>query len=128
MLNRGAKIDKEQSGYCLYYYSYTELHILDHSSEDETQAAFLGVAMFFLFLIIAICVPGALYSEALFKDKENSTMRTELNAADASMLVVKMAKVMLIKTKESSYTHYIFAIFTIAPFLDIGIIVLATIC
>ena len=59
MLNRGAKIDKELSGYCLYYYSYTELHILDHSSEDETQGAFLGVAMFFLFLIIAIFVSQA---------------------------------------------------------------------
>ena len=124
VLNRGAKINKELSGYCLYYSSSTELHILDHSSEDETQAAFLSVAMFFLFLIIAICVPVALYSEALFKDGENSTMRTELNEVDASMFVVKIAKVMLIKTKESSCTHYIVAIFTIAPFLDIGIIVL----
>ena len=124
VLNRAAKISKELSGYCLYYFSYTELHILDHSSEDKTQAAFLSVAMFFLFLIIAICVPVALYSEALFKDGENSTRRTELNEVDASMFVVKIAKVMLIKTKESSCTHYIVAIFTIAPFLDIGIIVL----
>lgn len=107
----------------MYYLSYTDLHILDHSTEDETQKVFLGMAMFFLFLIIAICVPVALYSEVLFQDGENTAI-TEPNQLDASMVVVKIAKVMLIKTKESSYKHYIFAIFTIAPFLDIGIIVL----
>ena len=117
-------MDKELTGYCLYYFSYTELHILDHSTEEETQKVFLVMAMFFLFLIIAICVPVALYSEVLFQDGENATTITEPNQLDASMVVVKIAKVMLIKTKESSYTHYIFAIFTIAPFLDIGIIVL----
>ena len=124
MLNRAAEMDKELTGYCLYYFSYTELHILDHSTEEETQKVFLVMAMFFLFLIIAICVPVALYSEVLFQDGENATTITEPNQLDASMVVVKIAKVMLIKTKESSYTHYIFAIFTIAPFLDIGIIVL----
>ena len=117
-------MDKELTGYCLYYFSYTELHILDHSTEEETQKVFLVMAMFFLFLIITICVPVALYSEVLFQDGENATTITEPNQLDASMVVVKIAKVMLIKTKESSYTHYIFAIFTIAPFLDIGIIVL----
>ena len=73
-------MDKEPTGYCLYYFSYTntDLHILDHSTEDETQKVFLGVAMFFLFLIIAICVPVALYSEVLFQDWENTAI-TEPN-------------------------------------------------
>ena len=135
-------MNKELTGYCLYYFSNTELHILDNSTEDVMQRIFLVVAIFFLCLVIAICVPVALYSEVLFKvDEENSTRSdpeenstgsdpeenstrsdSKPNELDASMVVVKIAKVMLIKTKESSYMYYIASIFTIAPFLDIGIL------
>ena len=110
MLNRAAKVNKELTGYCSYYFTYTELHILDHYIEDVVQRIFLIIAVFSLCLIIAICVPLAMYSE-----------ESDPNKTDESMLVVKLARQMLIKIK-TSYMYYVFAFFTMAPFLDIGIL------
>ena len=118
MLNRAAKVNKELTGYCSYYFTYTELHILDHYIEDVVQRIFLIIAVFSLCLIIAICVPLAMYSEVLFPLESEES---EPNETDESMLVVKLARQMLIKIK-TSYVYYVFAFFTIAPFLDIGIL------
>ena len=118
MLNREAKVNKELTGYCSYYFTYTELHILDHYIEDVVQRTFLIIAVFSLCLIIAICVPLAMYSEVLFPLESEGP---EPNKTDESMVVVKLARQVLIKIK-TSCVYYVFAFFTIAPFLDIGIL------
>ena len=111
-------MNKELTGYCSYYFTYTELHILDHYIEDVVQRIFLIIAVFSLCLIIAICVPLAMYSEVLFP-LENK--KPKPNKTDESMVVVKLARQVLIKIK-TSCVYYVFAFFTIAPFLDIGIL------
>ena len=122
MLNRAAKVNKELTGYCSYYFTYTELHILDHYIEDVVQRIFLIIAVFSLCLIIAICVPLAMYSEESDETDESMVVvKLEPNKTDESMLVVKLARQMLIKIK-TSYVYYVFAFFTMAPFLDIGIL------
>ena len=118
MLNREAKVNKELTGYCSYYFTYTELHILDHYIEDVVQRTFLIIAVFSLCLIIAICVPLAMYSEVLFPLESEGP---EPNKTDESMVVVKLARQVLIKIK-TSCVYYVFAFFTTAPFLDIGIL------
>ena len=152
VLNRAAKVDKALAGYCLYYKYHTDLKILglSNSTEDigSLQQVFFVTAIFFLCLIIAIRVPAALYSVIVIPinsgqsltTKQTSTSgdnsKTENNqapmnedsrgftASTASTITDRLEKQTLYNIKESNYTHYFFAIFAIAPFLDIGIIIL----
>lgn len=122
------------------YYKYdTDLEILGlgNSTEDIglLQQVFFVTAMIFLCLIIAIRVPVVLYvvpvnsgqsPTAPSRSGDNSTATNQVDSRglEASTVVDNLGKQMLNKIRESNYIHYFFAIFAIAPFLNIGIILL----
>ena len=132
-------MDKALTGYCLYYKYDTDLEILGlgNSTEDIglLQQVFFVTAIIFLCLIIAIRVPVALYvvpvnsgqsPTAPSRSGDNSTATNQVDSRglEASTVVDNLGKQMLNKIRESNYIHYFFAIFAIAPFLNIGIILL----
>ena len=131
-------MDKALTGYCLYYKYHTDLKTLGLSTEDVglLQQVFFVTAVIFLCLIIAIRIPAALYVVPVNKSpttppksEDNSTstineVDSSLRGFEASTVTDKVVKQTLNKISESNYTHYFFAIFAIAPFLNIGIILL----
>ena len=128
-------MDKALTGYCLYYKYHTDLKTLGLSTEDVglLQKVFFVTAVIFLCLIIAIRIPAALYVVPVNKspttppksgDNSTSTNEVDSRGFEASTVIDKLGKQMLNKISESNYTHYFFAIFAIAPFLNIGIILL----
>ena len=131
--NIAAKEKRALTGYCQYYFNHydTDPHILDNSTEDTLQKVFLSIAIIFLWLIIAISVPAALYTVILIKTGKKSTtepsLTTEQTATEdewqnrSTKLARGVIKI-LVKTRDSSDVYYIIAVFTIAPFLDISII------
>ena len=106
----------ELAGYCRCL--DTDFQILGGHVEDiiVAQQVFLAAAILFLWLIIAIRVPAALYSVTVV----SITGEREF---EETVLADRLQRQILYKIKESSYIHYFFGIFTIAPFLDIGIII-----
>ena len=117
----------------MYYFNRTDPHLLHNSTEDTLQQIFLIIAIIFLWLVIAISVPAALYSEIPIKTGEEPTTdqgsanKQTANDADwqtASTTAARLVKRALAETRESSYVYSIIAAFTIAPFLDIILIVL----
>ena len=139
-----AKENEALNGYCLYYFNQTDPHLLDDSTEDTLQQIFLIVAILFLWLIIAVSVPAALYSEIPIKtgkkptteqssstveqgstNEQNSTTKTTTNNwENESTKLIRTTKKALAKTRESSDTYSIIAVFIIAPILDIILIAL----
>lgn len=103
----------ELAGYCRCL--NTDLQIL---VEDiiVAQQVFLAAAILFLCLIIAIRVPAALYSVSVVSI-------TGERGFEETVWADRLQRQILYKIKESSYIYYFFGIFTIAPFLDIGIII-----
>ena len=136
VLNRDNKVNIALTGYCrLYNLDHTA--DLDHDVEGivVAQQVFLTTAIFFLCLIIAIRVPVALYvvpvnsgqsPTAPSRSGDNSTATNQVDSRglEASTVVDNLGKQMLNKIRESNYIHYFLAIFAIAPFLNIGIILL----
>ena len=129
--NIAAKKNRALTGYCLYYFNHTDPHILDNTAEDTLQQVLLLIAIIFLWSIIAISVPAALYSVILIKTGKKSTTEpsstTEQTANEdewqnVSTTLARAVIKVLVKTRESSDVYYIIAVFTIAPFLDISII------
>ena len=145
-----AKENEALNGYCLYYFNQTDPHLLDDSTEDTLQQIFLIVAILFLWLIIAVSVPAALYSVIPIKtgkkptteqssstaeqgstNEQNSaneqgstTKKTTNNWENESTKLIRTTKKALAKTRESSDTYSIIAVFIIAPILDIILIAL----
>ena len=132
-------MDKALTGYCLYYKNHTDLEILGLGNSTEgiglLQQVFFVTAIVFLCLIIAIRVPVALYvvpvnngqsPTAPSRSGDNSTATNEVDSRglEASTVVDNLGIQILNKVRESNYTHYFFAIFAIAPLLNIGIILL----
>ena len=128
-------MDKALTGYCLYYKYHTDLKTLGLSTEDVglLQQVFFVTAVIFLCLIIAIRIPAALYVVPVNnspktppKIGDNSTSANEVDSRgfEASTVIGKLGEKVLNKISESNYIHYFFAIFAIAPFLNIGIILL----
>ena len=115
--HKAAKEDRALAGYCLYYFHHIDPHILDNSAEDTLQQVFLLIAIIFLWLIIAISVPAALYSVIPIKIVQSSTTdsRGSINWQDESTVLIRKAKKILVEMNMYS----IIAAFTIAPFLDI---------
>ena len=118
--------ERAHTGYCQYYFNQTDLHILDNSTEDTLQKIFLIIAITFLWLIIAISVPVALYSVIPIKmattEPSSTTTATEDEWQNRSTTLPPAVIKVLDKARESSNMYYIIAVFTIAPFLDISII------
>ena len=136
-----AKENEALNGYCLYYFNQTDPHLLDDSTEDTLQQIILIIAIIFLWLVIAISVPAALYSEIPIKtgqksttepsstaeegptnEQSSTTEQTANNWKNESTKLIGAAKKALAKTRESNDVYSIIAVFTIAPILDIIII------
>ena len=150
VLNRDTVVNIALTGYCRWYnMNHTESgHDNDAEGIVVAQQVFLPAAIFFLCLIIAIRVPAALYSVIVIPinsgqsltTKQTSTSgdnsKTENNQTPMnediddsrgfteSTVIDRLEKQALYHIKESNYTHYFFAIFAIAPFLDIFLIIL----
>ena len=118
--------ERAHTGYCQYYFNQTDLHILDNSTEDTLQKIFLIIAITFLWLIITISVPVALYTVIPIKMATTEPTLTTTAHKDEwknwSTTLPHAVVQVLVKTRESSNMYYIIAVFTIAPFLDISII------
>ena len=106
----------ELAGYCRCL--DTDLQILGGHVGDiiVAQQVFLAAAILFPCLIIAIRVPAALYSVSVVSI-------TGERGFEETVWADRLQRQILYKIKESSYIYYFFGIFTIAPFLDIGIII-----
>ena len=125
----------------MYYFNHTDPHLLDDSTEDTLQQIFLSIAIIFLWLVIAISVPAALYSEIPIKTGEKPTTNQSSTAEQGStneqnstteqtankwktetFKPIRVIKKALAKTRESNDVYSVIAVFTIAPLLDITII------
>ena len=84
VLNRDTKVNIALTGYCHLYNSNHTDQYLDNDVEDIVQV-FLITAIIFLWLIIAIRIPAALYSvivipinsEQSLTTKQTATMRIQ---------------------------------------------------
>ena len=108
--HRAAEENEALNGYCLYYFYHTDPHLLDNWTEDTLEQIFLSIAIIILWLIIAISVPAALYSEIPIKTAQNPTIDGR-KMFEAFVCILNKID-----------TYSIIAVFLLALLLDITLI------
>ena len=103
----------------MYYFNETDPHLLDNSTEDTLQQIFLIIAIIFLWLVIAISVPAALYMNIVVETITNPQTSPTTEKFEESELLVLIAKKILYKIRNK---YSVIAGFIIAPVLDIILI------
>ena len=103
----------------MYYFNHTDPHLLDDLTEDTLEQIFLSIAIIILWLIIAISVPAALYSEIPI-----STAQSNQRGGLLASTVVERGTRKALDIIRKYYPYTFEAVLTIAPFLDITLIVL----
>ena len=105
----------------MYYFNRTDPHLLDDSTEDTLQQIFLIFAIIFLWLVIAISVPAALYMNIVVEIIHVTDTTNRRETIEESEAIFRIVKKTLYKIRNK---YSVIAAFIIAPFLDITLIVL----